>query len=118
MSDVTIKDLDDDVSSDDDASVEEMDAFTVSLEVLANMIMSGEAWKLDDEDFSALVNVVRDLNTGIGKLRTRVDKHIWDAQDEGKRQGIKSIRTRRRADAQKPGRKVETKSLRDKLFER
>ena len=111
-----VNDLDDNVSSDDDVS---LDSLTMNVESVAVSILSGN-WKngnkSDEVDF---VETFREFYTMVSTLRTKLDQQIWDGWDDGSLSHVEnSIRNRRKADAQKPGRKAEPKSLKDVLLKK
>lgn len=113
---MSVTDLDDNVSSDDEVT---LDSLTMNVEQVAVAVLTG-SWKsgnkMDEVDF---VNTFREFYTMVSTLRTKLDQQIWDGWDDGSLSHIEqSIRNRRKADAQKPGRKAEPKSLKDVLLKK
>lgn len=126
MPDLTVTDLDTDVSSTDDVNPK---GLMISVLDIAEPILTG-SWRLaQNEDGVTVVapieqqiafrNLLADLFQAVTTLRVKFDAQVWAGHDDGSiPEAVESIRARRVDNGQKPGRKPTVKTVAEQLLKR
>lgn len=116
MPEVTVTDLDTNVSSNDEMDPE---GLILSAMDFAEAIFT-QSWKSGTlEEQVSFRNKLSDFFTAATTLRVRFDAQVWAGHDDGSiSEDVESIRARRMDNGQKPGRKPAVKTLAEQLLKR
>lgn len=116
MPELTVTDLDDNVSSNDEMNPEGLEASALDF---AADVLTGDWMSWDINAQKLFRDNLADFFQAATTLRIKFDAQVWAGHDNGTvSEAIESIRARRVDNGQKPGRKPAVKTLAEQLLKR